>query len=159
MLVQPTLTTLLIFVSLGINAVLIACVIYLNIRIGRLLIGKNARSLEDSIINAQKDISDLQTFEDESVKYFEHVEARLKRAIQSVETVRFNPFKGTGEGGNQSFATSFTNEKGDGVVISSLYSRERVSIFSKPLKNFESQFELTDEEQEVVHSSIKHLRG
>jgi hypothetical protein len=42
-------------------------------------------------------------------------------------------------------------------VISSLYSRDRVSVFSKPLKKFESNFELTEEEKEVIGTSKTNL--
>jgi hypothetical protein len=65
-------------------------------------------------------------------EYLTTVEKRLKKSIQGVETVRFNPFKGTGAGGNQSFSTAFVNEKGDGVVLTSMYARDRISMFAKP---------------------------
>jgi len=42
------------------------------------------------------------------------------------------------------------NEVGDGVVLSSLYSRERMSVFAKPVKAGKSEFELSDEEKEVL---------
>lgn len=150
---------LLVYILIGIIVILIGLVVRLEIKIKRLLGGAHAHSLEDSIVHAKKDIEDLKVFKKESLGYFNTVEQRLARSIQSVETVRFNPFKGTGEGGNQSFATAFISEKGDGVVISSLYSRERVSVFSKPLHSFESTFDLTEEEQSVVTTSKQHLRS
>jgi hypothetical protein len=42
------------------------------------------------------------------------------------------------------------NEEGDGVVLSSLYSRERMSVFAKPIKNKKSEYELTVEEKAVL---------
>ena len=42
------------------------------------------------------------------------------------------------------------NEDGDGVVFSSLYSRERMSVFAKPIKNGKSEYELTSEEKNVL---------
>ena len=42
------------------------------------------------------------------------------------------------------------NEEGDGVVFSSLYSRERMSIFAKPIKNNKSEYELSDVESAIV---------
>lgn len=150
--------TLLMYVLIGIVVILVGLIVHLEIRISRLLVGKDSRSLEDSIVHAKKEIEDLQTFKKDSLNYFTHVEDRLTRSIQSVETVRFNPFKGIGEGGNQSFATAFINEKGDGVVVSSLYSRERVSVFSKPVRKFESTFDLTEEEQSVILKSQANLR-
>ena len=149
---------LLTYILIGIAVILIGWIIRLEIKIKRLLGTSNAHSLEDSIVHAKKDIEDLKSFKKDSLDYFTNVERRLGRSIQSVETVRFNPFKGVGEGGNQSFATVFMSEKGDGVVVSSLYSRERVSVFSKPIKKFESTFDLTEEEQTVVskaHTTVK----
>lgn len=145
--IDPILRT---YILIGIAVILIGWIIRLEIKIKRLLGTSDAHSLEDSIVHAKKDVADLKMFKKYSLDYFTNVERRLGRSIQSVETVRFNPFKGVGEGGNQSFATVFMSEKGDGVVVSSLYSRERVSVFSKPIRKFESTFDLTEEEQTVV---------
>lgn len=137
--------------------ILIGLIIRLEIKIKKLLIGKDAKSLEDSITNAKDNLEKLNVFQREATLYFKNIENRLRRSLQSAETLRYNPFKGTGDGGNQSFATAFLSEDGNGVVISSLYSRDRVSVFSKPLKNFESAFELTDEEKEVLTNSKTNL--
>ena len=150
-----------IYITYGLVAcivILIGWIVRLEIKIKRLLIGKNAMSLEDSIVAAKQNLEELNDFQKEAMKHFIGVEKRLKRSIQTVETLRFDPFKGTGEGGRQSFATSFLSEDGQGVVISSLYSRDRVSVFSKPLEKFESSFELTEEEKEVVENSKKALQ-
>lgn len=149
-----------LFVTYGLIScivILVGWIIRLEIKMWRLLRGKNAKSLEDSIVSAHNNLDKLNEFQKESVSYFINIEKRLNRSIQAVETIRFNPFKGTGEGGSQSFSTSFLSENGDGVVISSLYSRDRVSVFSKPLIKFESNFELTDEEKEVVDGAKKNL--
>ncbi|HBD25043.1 MAG: hypothetical protein A2566_01680 [Candidatus Zambryskibacteria bacterium RIFOXYD1_FULL_40_13] len=149
-----------LFVTYGLIlciVILIGWLVRIEIKMYKLLRGKNARSLEDSIVSAHDNLDKLNEFQRESIQYFIDVEKRVNRSIQAVETIRFNPFKGTGEGGSQSFSTSFLSEKGDGVVISSLYSRDRVSIFSKPLSKFESSFELTEEEKEVVLGAKKNL--
>jgi hypothetical protein len=137
--------------------ILLGWIVRLEIKMWKLLRGKDGKSLEDSIVSAHENLEKLNEFQRESIKYFIDIERRLSRSIQAVETIRFNPFKGTGEGGSQSFSTSFLSENGDGVVISSLYSRDRVSVFSKPLIKFESNFELTDEEKEVVGGAKKDL--
>ncbi len=119
----------------------------------RLLAGKDGKSLEDSIANIRKAVEDLNLFRDESIEYLKLIEMRLKRSIQAVETIRFNPFKGTGVGGNQSFSTALLSEKGDGVIISSLHSRDRMSVYSKPVKKFVSEFETTEEEKTVINGA------
>jgi thymidylate kinase len=75
---------------------------------------------------------------------------RLQKSVQEVRTIRFDPFEGTTGSGKQSFAMALLNEHGDGVVISSLYTREKVSVFAKPIEKKTSQYELTKEEKEVV---------
>lgn len=145
------------YIALCVFVILIGWIVRLEIKIKRLLLGKGTESLEDSIIEAKKNIEKLNVFEKDSKEYFLSVEKRLKKSVQAVDTIRFNPFKGTGEGGNQSFSTSFVTENGNGVVISSLYSRDRVSVFSKPIQKFTSTFELTEEEKHVLQNSKKIL--
>lgn len=149
-----------IYLTYGLVAIvviLVGWIIRLEVKIKKLLIGKDAKSLEDSIVNTKENLEKLNLFQRESSLYFKNIEKRLHRSLQAIETIRFNPFKGTGEGGNQSFSTAFVSEDGDGVVLSSLYSRDRVSVFSKPLKKFESNFELTEEEKEVIGTSKANL--
>ncbi len=147
----------MIYVLLGLIIVLIVWIIRLEIRLRNLLLGKDGKSLEDTIKTILGDIKDYENFKRESIQYWKNIENRLKRSIQAVETIRFNPFKGTGSGGNQSFSTTLLNEKGDGVVISSLYSREHISVFSKPIKKFSSEFEMTAEEKEVIKQAKENI--
>ena len=132
--------------------------VYISIKVRRLCGGKDGKSLEDSIVGVHQNLQKLNEFQKEAINHFINVEKRLNRSIQSVETIRFNPFKGEGVGGNQSFSTAFVSGNGDGVVISSLYSRDRVSIFSKPISKFESSFELSEEEKEAVANSKNLLK-
>ena len=65
--------------------------------------------------------------------------------------VIFNPFPD--QGSNQSFAIGMLDEEGNGLVISSLYSRERISVFAKPVKNGKSEYELSTEEKEALEKA------
>ena len=76
-------------------------------------------------------------------------EGRLRGSVQGIGVVRFNPFV-SGQGGNQSFAAAFLDERGNGVVFSTLYSRDRVGVYAKPVENGASSFELTGEEKEAI---------
>ena len=147
MIFDPLILT---YALLGCIVILVGWIIRLEIKIKKLLIGKNSRSLEDSIVSAGENLEKLNAFQKIVIEHLESVDTRLGRSIQAVETVRFNPFKGIGEGGSQSFSTAFVSENGDGAVISSLYSRDRMSVFSKPLRKFGSEFELTQEEKDVI---------
>jgi len=140
----------ILITALVVILILVAWNIRLEIKMRRLLRGKNAKTLEDTILQLSKETNSLHSSNDLIKDYLEDVERRLKRSIQGTSTIRFNPFKGVGAGGNQSFATAFVNEEGNGVVISSIYSRDRMSVYSKPLKSYKSEYELTKEEKEAI---------
>ncbi|MBI5799017.1 MAG: DUF4446 family protein [Candidatus Yonathbacteria bacterium] len=128
-------------------------VFILERRIKKLLAGKDAQSLESTIGALGADIRALEAFRDATRSYLTRAEERLRRSVQGVETIRFNAFKGNGDGGNQSFAVALLSENGDGTVISSLYARDRMSVFAKPIKNFTSEFEMTEEEKGAVKNA------
>lgn len=124
-----------------------------NRKLNSFLVGSDSKNIADSLKSVSADLDDLQAFKTGMEDYLTSVEKRLRRSVQSVKTVRFNPFKGTGSGGNQSFATAFLTEDGDGVVLSSLYSREHISVFSKPVHNSKPEFDLSAEEKEALEKA------
>jgi len=117
-------------------------------RLNRFFLGKKAKDLEDTIISLENNITELNKAKNTIQKDITIINSKLKKSIRGLETMRFNPFPD--QGSNQSFAIGMLNEENDGLVISSLYSRERMSIFAKPIKNGKSEYELTTEEKEVL---------
>ncbi|MBI4121306.1 MAG: DUF4446 family protein [Parcubacteria group bacterium] len=130
-------------------AVVFALLIMMELRFKRLLRGKNAKDLEGTLISLGDDLQLLIKEKREQEAQIKDLDNRVRKSVKEVGVVRFNPFKGT-SGSNQSFAAAFVNEEGNGTVISSLYSREQVSVFAKPLKNGQSEYELSKEEKEAV---------
>lgn len=146
----PQTLEILIIGSIVLIVFLLVWVFILERRLRKLLAGKNAQSLEDVIRGLGEDIHALEKFQRDTTSYLSVADKRIARSIQGVETIRFNAFKGTGEGGNQSFAIALLSENGDGTVVSSLYSRDHVNVFAKPIKNFTSEYEMTPEERDAV---------
>ena len=130
-------------------ALLLFWIIRLEMKLRKLL-GKRSGTLDDALDTLRKDVNYLKKYSETATEKLSVIDNKLKKTISGSETVRFNPFKGDGSGSNQSFATAFLNEGGDGVVISSLYSREQTSVYSKPIKKFASEHELSTEEKEAV---------
>ncbi len=131
--------------------------IRLEMKLKRLL-GTSAKNIEESLVLLRSEQAEMKQFRKEMELYLATVEARLRKSVQGVETIRFNPFKGNGSGGNQSFATAFVNEKGNGVIFSSLYGHDRVSVFSKPVTNFKSSYELSEEEKQAMDKARQQLK-
>lgn len=147
-----TLDTLLMIIAGG-GAITMLLGVHTEWRLNRLLKGKDGASLEALILKTSSDIEKFRTFRKELETYLESVEKRLAQSVRGVSTVRFNPFKGTGEGGNISFATALLDAEGNGVVFSTLYTRERVGVYAKPLRKGASEFELTSEEKEAIRQA------
>ncbi len=138
---------------------LVADIFHLRRSLRKLFRDKDSRDLGAALNAVNSDIDELEKFRGEMEKYLLSLEKRVKRSTQATEMVRFNAFKGDGVGGNQSFATALLNEEGDGAVFSSLYSRERVSVFSKPISKFVSEIELSEEEKQAVSKAKAKLVG
>jgi hypothetical protein len=152
-------TTILFIILIVVILVLAWMVFYLNSKLNKFLIGSKTENLNDSLSTIDSSIRGLESFKTEIENYLTTVEARLKKSTQGIHTVRFNPFAGsTGSGGNQSFATAFINEQGDGVVISSLYARDHVSVFAKPVTKGKSEYELSDEEAKAIKEAISMVK-
>jgi hypothetical protein len=118
-----------------------------------------AQSIEQALGRAASDLGELRKFTKDMEQYLMTVERRLKKSVQAVGTVRYNPFRGTGDGGNNSFSTAFLNEAGDGLIVTSLYSRDRISVFGKPVKNFVSEHELSEEEREAINVCQQKIKA
>ena len=69
-------------------------------------------------------------------------------AVQHVGVVRYNPFEDTGS--NQSFALALLDDRGNGVVISSLHSRQATRLYLKPIAEGRSETALSEEESEAL---------
>lgn len=79
------------------------------------------------------------------------LEEKLSHAARNVSVIRYKAFEsGTS---NQSFSIALLNERGDGAIISSLHHRDRVVTYAKPIKNYQSEYDLSEEEKHVLEES------
>ena len=86
---------------------------------------------------------------EELAEYCRELDAGVKRSLQRIGVVRFNPFGDTG--GDQSFSVALLDAKGDGLVISSLFGRRESRIYVKPIEKGQSKYALSDEELQAIH--------
>jgi hypothetical protein len=147
-------TTILLYVLIFCVVVLIAWNIKNELRLRAFLKGKNAESLEGILAETIKEVGVLKEHDMGIIEHIQKIDQRLLKSIRNIEVLRFNPF--AEQGSNQSFAIALLNDDADGVIISSLYSRDHVSVFAKPIKNGVSTYELSKEESEVLAKSISH---
>ncbi len=107
--------------------------------------GELVRTLHETVIDAGRSVEAIET-------HVGTLDKRLARSIQKVHMIRFNPFKDNG--GDQSFAIALLDQKGNGVVVSSIYSREGVRVYAKPINEGTSTYQLSEEEANVVTQAL-----
>lgn len=91
---------------------------------------------------------------EELKKSLENEISENKHHLQKVGFKRFNPFTDTG--GNQSFTLALLDEIGDGVVISSLHSRENTRVYAKNVIKGEPDDQvLSKDEQQLIKETLK----
>jgi hypothetical protein len=130
--------------------VLLVLGIWQEVRLSKLLRGRGATTLEDVMGSLTTDVDELKVFQADMMKYCELIEGRMRTTTRGVGIVRFDAFTGIGDGGRQSFAVALLDERGDGVVFSSILSRDRARVFAKPIHAMDSEHELTDEEAQAL---------
>jgi hypothetical protein len=76
------------------------------------------------------------------------LESQAGRALQNVGFVRFNAFPDVGS--ELSYALAVVDERGNGFIVSSIYSREEVRTYAKAVRNFTADKEVSTEERDAL---------
>jgi hypothetical protein len=156
------------FISQNIEVVLITVIIiflfwniFLEIRLKKesqrttsFFKGRKAEDLEGVIGEILKRERKTEDDIQEILKKLKKLDEAALRSIQKVGVVRFNPFEEVG--GNQSFSIALLDQKDEGVVISSYHSKDATRVYAKPIKNGESEFPLSKEEEEAIRKAVSH---
>lgn len=131
--------------------IVLGYVVYLHHKLSHFTRGENGKSLEATIRTYLDRVDDLKKHDELIAEHALKLDKRLSQAVRNVSTMRFKAFDQ--QGSNQSFAIALVNELGDGVILSSLHHRDRVSVFAKPVAQYESTHDLTEEELGVLQEA------
>jgi len=113
--------------------------------------GAGVENLEGVIQSFQEE-QKLQSAEIENVALrMANVEAKMPQMKSNIAIKRYNAFSNTGS--DMSFSVAITNDNKDGIVLTSIHSREGAYIYGKPVDKGNSQYSLTPEEQEVINAA------
>lgn len=116
-------------------------------------IGNN---IEETISQIKIDLKNLHTHGENTDKYLENINTRMNDTVRGVGIVRYDAFNDVG--GKQSFAITWLSEHGNGVIISSIYSRTRMNVYTRPIKSFKPEIELSAEESASLEQARANLK-
>ena len=116
--------------------------------------GKEGKNLEDLITKNSADIKEMDKEIQELYNISNQVHNLSFRSIHKFGIIRFNPFSDIG--GDQSFSVALLDGKNNGVVISSLHTKEGTRVYSKPIGKGEAEkYPLTEEEKQAIKVAIQ----
>jgi hypothetical protein len=115
--------------------------------------GRNGKDLESTILAQFTHFKKLDAETKELYDICEKIHNLASKGLYRVGYIRFNPFKDVG--GNQSFAIALLDGKKNGIVLSSLFTREGTRVYSKPviLGSATKQYSFTEEEKQAIASA------
>lgn len=103
-------------------------------------------SKQKDFINNTKEIKEIK----KDLEVFKSVSLN---DIQKMGLVKFNPFDETG--GDHSFSLALLDGHKNGIIITSLHTRERTRLYVKDIASGKSKIELSSEEQKALQLSLK----
>lgn len=123
-----------------------------------MLEGSDGKSLEKIIVDTKDKITTV----DGDIKDLYEITNKIHKlshsGLHKMGIVRFNPFRDIG--GDQSFSVALLDGDNNGVVLSSLYSRDGVRIYAKQLKNsISDNYQLTEEEKHAIDLASSNKNG
>lgn len=111
--------------------------------------GKNAKSLEDTLITRLNQVDQLLEANAANEKSIEKLFCQMKHTFQKVGLVKYDAFNEMG--GKLSFSLALLNESDDGFVMNAVHSREGCYTYIKEIVGGNSIIVLAEEEQEALN--------
>lgn len=110
--------------------------------------GKNAKTLEDTLIKRLDEVEHLLKANAANEKNIKKIFANMKYTYQKIGLVKYDAFHEMG--GKLSFSLALLNETNDGFVLNAVHSREGCYTYIKEIIDGNSVLVLAEEEQEAL---------
>lgn len=151
---------LYIMIALSVICVILAVLVItvlcklktLKRRIDSLSRGKDTESLEDIILNFFERVESLEEGEEMTRAALNAIKDNLKITYQKKGLVKYDAFREMS--GALSYSLALLDKENNGVLISSMYSREGCYTYAKDIKNGECKINLSEEEVEALKQAV-----
>lgn len=137
----------------------IVCIIKMNKlyrRYDRFMRGKDAETLEDTMIEILDQMKDLNAKDRANKDMMKVLSKQVKDSFQKIGFVKYNAFKGMG--GNLSFVLAMLDDNNNGFVLDAVHSREGCYLYLKEVEEGATEVLLGNEEQEALEQALGYVK-
>ena len=152
------------YVLLGLAGVVLLLLVFLLINVIQMhnlkkkykmfMDGKNAKTLEESIMSRMDQIDYLISSNQNNERGIKEIQKNMKSAFQKVGLIKYDAFQEMG--GKLSFSLALLNEVNDGFIINAMHSREGCYTYIKEIIDGNSIIALAEEEKEALRMAMSY---
>lgn len=150
------------YIMIGISAVLILLIILYLICIVKMkklrkayncfMKGKDMESMEEVLMKQFDRIKVLEEADREKRKEINSLKILMQKSYQKAGLVKYDAFREMS--GKLSYALALLDQNDNGVIVTSMYSRDGCFSYAKEVIMGESKINLSEEEQEALEKAV-----
>lgn len=114
--------------------------------------GKNMESMEDILMKQFDRIEILEEADRDKRKEINSLESAMQNTYQKAGLVKYDAFREMS--GKLSYALALLDQNDNGIIVTSMYSREGCFSYAKEVVMGASSINLSEEEQEALKKAI-----
>ena len=114
--------------------------------------GKDAKTLEDTLIQRLDQVDSLLESNEENDSNIKVLSKNMQRTYQKMGLIKYDAFHEMG--GDLSFALTMLDENNTGWILNAMHSREGCYTYIKEVIKGESYIELSEEERDCLEKAI-----
>ena len=137
----------------------IVCIVKMNKlyrRYDLFMRGKDAETLEDTLISILEQLNELNVKDRTTKDMMKVLSKQVKSSFQKFGFVKYNAFKGMG--GNLSFVLAMLDDNNTGFVLDAVHSREGCYLYLKEVEEGATEVLLGSEEQEALEQALGYVK-
>lgn len=148
-----TIALSVVSIILAVVLIIVLCKLKtLKRRVDSLTRGKDTESLEDIIVSFLERVESLEEGEEITRAALNAIKDNLKITYQKTGLVKYDAFREMS--GALSYSLALLDKENNGVLISSMYSREGCYTYAKEIIKGESKINLSEEEAEALKQAV-----
>ena len=148
-----TIALSVVSIILAVVLIIVLCKLKtLKRRVDSLTRGKDTESMEDIIVNYLERVESLEEGEEITRAALNAIKDNLKITYQKTGLVKYDAFREMS--GALSYSLALLDKENNGVLISSMYSREGCYTYAKEIIKGESKINLSEEEAEALKQAV-----